>query len=135
MILRAAAVDNTGAFSAYKAGSIGMFRLTGDCTSGTKAGWTEKDKFTTTVAFTFTPATVTKYAVTIGTITGGSVTADYDTAAEGDVVTLTATPTTAGQTPTYTIKKADGTTDTSVTVTNGKLTMPAYAITIDATFA
>lgn len=135
MTLRAAAVDNTGAFTAFKAGSIGMFRLTGDCTSGAKANWTEKDKFTTTVAFTFTPATITKYAVTIGTVTGGTVTADYATAAEGDVVTLTATPTTAGQVPTYVFKKADGSTDASITVTDGKFTMPAYAITIDATFA
>lgn len=135
MVLRASELNGDGTHKAFKAGSIGMFRLTGDCTSGAKANWTEKDKFTTTVAFTFTPATITKYAVTIGTVTGGTVTADYATAAEGDVVTLTATPTTAGQVPTYVFKKADGSTDASITVTDGKFTMPAYAITIDATFA
>lgn len=136
MTLRAADMSGSnGAFSAFKAGSIGMFRLTGDCTSGSKANWTEKDKFTVTVAFTFTPANVEKYAITIGNVTGGTVTADYATAAEGDVVTLTATPTTAGQVPTYVFKKADGSTDASITVTDGKFTMPAYAITIDATFA
>lgn len=136
MTLRAADMSGSnGAFSAFKAGSIGMFRLTGDCTSGSKANWTEKDKFTVTVAFTFTPANVEKYAITIGNVTGGTVTADYATAAEGDVVTLTATPTTNGQVPTYVFKKADGTPDASITVTNGKFTMPAYAITIEATFA
>lgn len=136
MTLRAADMSGSnGAFSAFKAGSIGMFRLTGDCTSGSKANWTEKDKFTVTVAFTFTPANVEKYAITIGNVTGGTVTADYATAAEGDVVTLTATPTTNGQVPTYVFKKADGTPDASIAVTNGKFTMPAYAITIEATFA
>lgn len=133
VVLRAAAMDNSDAFASYKAGSIALFRLTGDCTSGPKAGWTEDDKFTVTVAFSFTPAEITKYAVTIGTITGGTVTADVTQAAEGDEVTLTATPSTAGQTATYTVKKAGGT-DT-VTVTNGKFTMPAYAVEVTATFA
>lgn len=135
MTLRAAAMDNAGVFDSYKAGSIGMFRLTGDCTSGSKVNWTDKDKFTVTVAFTFTPAAVEKYAITIGTVTGGTVAADYATAAAGDVVTLDAQPTTAGQVPTYVFKKAGGTTDTSITVTDSKFTMPAYAITIDASFA
>lgn len=132
VILRASQM-NGDTFQAYKAGSIALFRLAGDCTSGAKAGWTEDDKFTVSVAFTFTPAQITKYAVTIGTITGGTVTADVTQAAEGDEVTLTATPSTAGQTATYTVKKAGGT-DT-VTVTNGKFTMPAYAVEVTATFA
>lgn len=134
VVLRAADMSGAGdTFAAYKAGSIALFRLAGDCVVSPKDKWTTDDSFTANVAFTFMPAQITKYTVTIGTISGGTVTADVTQAAEGDEVTLTATPATAGQTATYTVTKVGGT-DT-VTVTNGKFTMPAYAVEVTATFA
>lgn len=49
-------VGTDGAVTAYPAGSIVMFRLTGDCTESPKTAWDEKDGFTVNVAFTFKPA-------------------------------------------------------------------------------
>lgn len=124
----------------YGNDSIALFRLAGDVVKAPKKAdnsadpWVETDTFSATVVFTFEPAKL--FAVTIGTVTGGTVTASKTSAQAGDEVVLTATPTTTGQSPTYTVKKADGTVDASVTVNAaGKLTMPAYAITIDASFS
>lgn len=126
----------------YGPKSIALFRLVGEMREEpekTESGnqvedpWTTEDGFEATIVFKFKPSA--KYTVTIGTVTGGTVTADVSKAYEGDTVTLTATPTTAGQTPTYTVKYNDGTADQTVTVTNGKFVMPAYAVTVTATFA
>lgn len=40
----------------YAAGSIAVFRLAGDCVATPKTPWAVTDKFTATIAFTFTPA-------------------------------------------------------------------------------
>lgn len=50
------AVDADGDITSYKAGSIVMFRLTGDCTESPKTPWDEDDGFKVNVAFTFKPA-------------------------------------------------------------------------------
>lgn len=115
VILRAADMSGTGGtFSAYKAGSVALVRLAGDCTSTltTGDGWvktetntvdgnqvTTGDGFTVNVAYTFKPASITKYDVTVDTSAvtslgaGNSVTftSDYAKAAAGDTVTLTLT--------------------------------------------
>lgn len=145
VILRAAQM-NGDTFQSYKAGSIALFRLTGDCTSGAKAGWTEDDKFTVTVAFTFTPAQITKYDVNIaavtstgsGTATGVTVTPDVTKAAVGDTVTITVASMTSGDDATITVKGADntviavagGTIAAGNTTGTATFTMPAQAVTV-----
>lgn len=131
--LRAAKMDAAGAFEEFKAGSIALVRLAGDCVMSPTAAWTEDDSFKATIAYSFVPAQITKYDVTIGTVTGGSVTADVATAAEGDTVTLTATADNTGENPTYTVTGAVS--GDTVTVTNGKFVMPAEAVTVTAVFA
>lgn len=112
------------------------FKFFGDTAPVTT--WTDKDTLAATIAFTFTPVAVdttpapATYNITIGTITGGNVTADKSTATAGATVTLTPAPTTTGQTPTYTITGASGTT---VTPTGNTFTMPAEDVTVTATFS
>ena len=90
-----------------------------------------------TVSATFKQTTsggdeeTTKYTVTIASgIENGTVTADKSSAAAGETVTLTVTPSTGYQFATLTVQ--NGTTD--VTVTNNTFTMPAGNVTVTATF-
>lgn len=48
-----------GTVKTYNAGSIALFRLTGDCVTSPKNAWTENDTFKVTVSFTFAPAATT----------------------------------------------------------------------------
>lgn len=74
----------------------------------------------------------TKYAVTISTeITNGTVTSDKASAAQGETVTLTASPASGYKLATLSVTDADG---TVVSVMNGKFTMPAKNVTVTATF-
>lgn len=58
--LKKANVDTTdGSFTSYAAGSIALFRLSGDCVTAPKTPWAETDTFTVNVAFSFTPAAAT----------------------------------------------------------------------------
>lgn len=57
--LKKATLDTDGAFTAYPAGSAVLIRLTGDCVTSPKIGWTDNDSFKVTVAFTFTPVATT----------------------------------------------------------------------------
>lgn len=137
-VLGAATVSPDGEVT-YGNSSIALFRLKGDMAKEPKTGTTENpwetaDGFTATVVFKFVPAT-TRYAVTIGSVAGGTVTADVAQAAEGQTVTLTPTPTTPGQTPTYTVKKTGDAAATPEAVTGNTFTMPAYAVTVTATFS
>ena len=60
VILKKATLDTTdGSVTAYPAGSIALFRLTGDCVTSPKNEWTENDSFKVTVSFTFAPAPAT----------------------------------------------------------------------------
>ncbi len=70
------------------------------------------------------------YDITVSSATNGTVTVDK-TAAEGDTVTVTATPDTGYELDTITVTAADKTT---VEVTNKTFTMPAQAVTVSATF-
>lgn len=125
VVLRAANVTN-GAFAAYKAGSIALVRLAGDCVATpTTASWTATktengvttgDGFKVSVAYTFKTAAITKYDITVseitygGTIdTGATVTASEVKAAAGDTVTLNVvSPAGAALTISATTPKADG---------------------------
>ena len=70
------------------------------------------------------------YAVTMGTFTNGTVTAD-STAKMGDTVTLTVTPDTGYELDTLTVTDAS---NNSVPVTGNKFTMPNSDVTVSATF-
>lgn len=76
----------------------------------------------------------TKYNITIaGGIENGSVEASTTQAAEGSTITLTATPSSGYQLSAYDVYKT-GDAATKVTVTDGAFTMPAYDVTVSATF-
>ncbi len=92
-----------------------------------------------TVTVTFKAAvtpSVTEHNVTIGSMTNGRVTADVSKAAENAEVTLTVTPGAGYKLGTLTIAKASSGTvkPTKVNDTTYKFTMPAEAVTVNATF-
>ena len=75
---------------------------------------------------------ILKYAITVdNAIEGGSVSADKEEAAEGETVTLTATPDANYVFGAWNVKDAD---NADVTVTNNQFTMPAKAVTVSAVF-
>lgn len=92
------ATMNNGAFSSYGAGSIAMFRISGDCAAvSSRDPWAETDTFTVNVVFNFAPFAPTTYGVTVDTATKtgqaqlGTVSADKANAEAGETVTVTAT--------------------------------------------
>ena len=87
-----------------------------------------------TSAVTLTAQYVDIYAITKATPANGSITVSAETAAAGDKVTLTATPDFRYAFSAWNVYKT-GEPATTVTVTNNEFTMPAYAVTVDATFA
>lgn len=91
----------------------------------------EANEYTQVIAVTQAGAVV-KYNVTIADgIENGTVTADPTTAAEGEVVTLTATPADGYRLAAWDVKDAES---NAVAVTDNKFTMPAMAVTVSATF-
>lgn len=139
------AVTGGGTQVVYGAKSIALFRLTGELNSAPKKTvdssevdnpWTAEDGFTATIVFNFKPAAKLAITMPTGLAAGASVTASPASAWEGTEVTLTAVPPTANPThvPTYTVTKT-GDAATTVTVTNGKFTMPDYPVTVAVTFA
>lgn len=75
---------------------------------------------------------IVKYNITIAeNIENGSVTASAENAAEGDVITLTATPADGYVFGEWSVKGADNST---ISVTDNKFTMPAADVTVSATF-
>ena len=71
------------------------------------------------------------YDITCNQADNGSVTSRVLEAAEGDSVTVTATPAQGYELDTLTVKDANG---DNVPVTNNTFTMPASAVTVTATF-
>ena len=154
VVVRAADMSGAGnTFAAYKPGSVALVRLAGDCVASPTAGsWTETktegdkttgDGFTINVAYTFKPAAVTKYNVTVNVVdastTGGTATADVTKAAEGDTVTVTVDIGSASSAA-LSVKDAE---NNAVTITPTTLsadgtatfTMPAGAVEVTVTFA
>lgn len=113
--LKAATLATSGSTTTitYKAGSIAMVRLSGDCPTSPRDAWTAADStatpavvgdgFTVTVAYTFTPVELEKYTLAanptyespaaaaatavVFKVNGNTVTS----AAEGDTVTVAVT--------------------------------------------
>ena len=74
-----------------------------------------------------------KYNITVDSnITGGTISASAATAAEGETVTLTATPDTGYALANWSVVDAN---NGEVAVTNNSFTMPASDVTVSATFA
>lgn len=78
-------------------------------------------------------ATVQYDVIVTEGIANGNVTASAEKAAEGDVVTLTATPNAGYELQKYIVTRSDNNED--VTVTNNRFTMPAANVSVTATFA
>lgn len=76
----------------------------------------------------------TAYAITCASgLENGSVEADAETAYEGTTVNLTATPATGYKLDSWNVYKT-GDETTKVTVTGNSFTMPAYPVTVSASF-
>ena len=76
------------------------------------------------------------YTITLassGSVTGGAFSTNKATACEDETVTLTATPATGYQLASWSVYKT-GDQTTTITVTNNQFTMPAYGVTVNATF-
>ena len=73
----------------------------------------------------------TKYAVEVKSATNGKVDASAASAAQGSVVTLTVTPNSGYELDTLTVKDAS---NTVLSITDNKFTMPASKVTVTATF-
>ena len=72
------------------------------------------------------------FSITVdGSVTGGTISADKNTAAENATVTLTATPATGYTFTSWNVKDAA---ENTITVTNNQFTMPASNVTVTATF-
>lgn len=82
---------------------------------------------------TLTAQWTASYAVTEGTHANGSITIDPTSAAEGATITLTATPNANYLFGAWDVYKT-GESSTKVAVTNNQFTMPAYPVTVNATF-
>ena len=82
--------------------------------------------------FVDTPVPPTTYAITVNQpAEGGTISADVEEAAEGETVTLTATPAEGFEFGEWIVKDADA---ADVTVENDQFVMPAKAVTVTATF-
>ncbi len=145
--LRAATLGGTAAAPTvtYNAGSIALLRLTGDCVASPRgAAWADTDGFTATIAYTFSPAQLTKYTVTVNTPTAtgagvnpATVAAVPDTVA-GDTVTLNITADNQSDIVTVTVKNGTETVATGAASNGGSgtaftysFTMPAANVTVD----
>lgn len=141
VILRAADMSgNGGAFAAYKAGSIALVRLAGDCVTAPKDEWKTTDTFTASIAYTFAPANITKYTVTLNPTSNQNddvFSVDSTSAAAGDTVTLSVTlgSTSTRVTPSVTAP-ATGVVLTPVAGQTNvwTFTMPAENVAISLTF-
>ncbi|MBO5305554.1 MAG: leucine-rich repeat protein, partial [Clostridia bacterium] len=103
-------------------GDVGVGSLQYSTDSGTT--WTETGW---TVVVQQEPAGT----VTVNTAENGTVTSDKDTAAEGDTVTLTVTPTEGYELDTLAATDANG---DPVDINHNTFTMPASNVTVTATF-
>ena len=102
------------------------FHFFGTSKDATKYNSVTSDNLDLTIA--------TKYAISKTTPEHGSIAVSATEASAGDEITLTATPDFKYVLSAWNVYKT-GDESTKVTVTNNKFTMPAYAVTVDATFA
>ena len=92
--------------------------------------------FGVTITAQFEAIPANKYAISIATLTNGTIaTNPSGSAEEGAEVTLTITPANGYQLAANSLKAhKTGDEATTVTITNGKFTMPAFGVTITAQF-
>ena len=83
------------------------------------------------IELTYTPGT--QYTITTSSVENGSITVSNETAEEGDEITLTETPDDGYKFSGWNVYKTDDS-ETKVTVTGNAFTMPAYDVTVSATF-
>lgn len=95
-----------------------------------------------TQTYTTNPACTPKYRVTVASVTGGSPNADPKFNPEGDEVTLTANPAAGYSFTSWTITKTTGGDDVTTTLlganattANTSFSMPAYDVTVTASYA
>ena len=88
--------------------------------------------YAVTVRATFKPNTTT-YQIAKASVTHGSINTSVSSATAGTEITLTATPASGYQLYAWYVYKT-GDMNTTVTVTNNKFTMPAFDVTVNATF-
>ncbi|AFM42304.1 cell wall-binding protein [Desulfosporosinus acidiphilus SJ4] len=123
----AIAVDATTATVTGLSPATGYdFRLL--VTGGANAGNSNSVTVTTDPA----PVVPTTYSVTIGSLTGGSITANPTSATSGTAINLTITPNAGMKLTPGTLKYNDGTTDYPISGTS--FTMPAASVTVSAQF-
>ena len=87
-----------------------------------------------TIKVTYSTATlytITRSGSPAGTVTGGTFNTSASSAAAGTTITLTATPSTGYELDYWTVTDASS---NPVSVTNNQFTMPAKAVTVNATF-
>ena len=72
------------------------------------------------------------YSINLADVENGSISADTDTAIEGTIITLTATPDAGYELDYWTVTTADG---SFVTVADNQFVMPAGNVTVSAVFA
>ncbi len=114
---------------------------TGTYSDGTWTGSASSVKFTATGSVTINTITVTyaggsvvtNYTVSCNDVAGGTLLANPSRAAEGEEVTLTATPTDEEWSFNNDWSVVDAS-DTPVDVENGKFTMPASNVTVSGSF-
>lgn len=150
--LKAAKMDNTGAFDEYKAGSIAFVRLAGDCVASPRTAWANTDGFTANIAYTFAPVQIPTFDITEGTKgTEGSAnsatamafkvdSAAVTKAAAGDTVTVEVTVADAADAVDWTVVDAEGNAiagltgnvaAASGTTRTFTFTMPAQAVKVN----
>ncbi len=83
---------------------------------------------------TLTTQWAASYGITKGSHTNGDFTIDPTSAAAGATITLAATPNAGYLFDAWEVVKTSDGTSAGVTVTNDKFTMPAFAVTVNATF-
>lgn len=77
-------------------------------------------------------SSATEYSIELDTVTGGTISADKTSAAAGDTITLTATPSANYSFESWYVLDSDG---EEVAVTGNSFTMPASDVIVSATFA
>lgn len=112
--------------------SAGTTTITATVANGTNYDYAEA---TATYTLTVTAEPVTKYAITLGDHSHGSLSVSPEQAAERETVTVTAEPDNGYQLSSITITKTeDGTQYKKITDGTMTFTMPGYAVTVKVTY-
>ncbi|MBR4390605.1 MAG: endonuclease [Bacteroidales bacterium] len=115
-----------GAYSVYKTGDTSTTVTVSSNGTFTMPG------YAVTVSATFVQNN-TMYNIALGTVSHGSINASASTALSGTNITLTATPATGYSLYSWYVFKSDDM-NTSVAVSGNSFTMPAFNVTVMATF-